>query len=1270
VTRHQQKPQRDPIVLFLGGLAIGIAALDILGWCLGVAAWGGWVAARPRMVPTTALSIMLLGVGVACGAPARDGSRAYRWMILASSATTLLIAGSAAVAYALRSSLGPERLFLYDLTEVGALYRGRMSPQTAGALVCVALALTLTVSSPPRRRAAQVLGSITALVAVTALGGHIYGVVKLFGVSNVTGMALPTAVALLVLAGGIAALQPEFGIRALLSHEGPAGRHARHLVLAALLIPFGTALLLRGGELLGWYDANFRAGAYLAFTVALLVAAACAATVSLFREEAEREKLDAERSARQMSEAVSRQLREQIGERERAEQALAEREARLAVTLRSIGDAVIATDGDERVSVLNRVAEELTGWTIEEAVGRPLREVFNIINEDTHQPAVNPVDRVLREGIVVGLANHTALVARDGTARPIADSAAPIRDPDGRVSGAVLVFRDQTEERRAEKALRESEQRFRLALRNAPVSVAAQDRDLRYVWAYNQKTAPPEGIVGKRDEEIFTPDEAARIGAIKRRVLAENVEHREQMWLDRPSGRIFLDLYFEPIRDGEGRVVGVGSATVDLTRSKLAEDALRKSEENARARAVQLQAVLDCIADGVLVYDREGRIVRSTPAADRLLQLPPGEREAPVVERVTRQYEIFTEDGCRVEPEDMVAVRAAVRGEKVSGTIQQVRSGRSEPRWLMISGMPLIVEGVQTGAVLSMTDLTERKRAEQELAIVTRLYAVLSRVNEVIVRTRDEQALYESVCRIVAEEGGFPLVWVGLVSGRNVWPAASCGGATEYLRDVRVEVDGELGQGPTGTAVREDRPVINDDFDVNPATGPWRLATARYGLRASAAFPLHRGGSVIGALTFYAANAGAFTSKQVDLIKALCADVSYALDAMQHERHRAEAEQALRESEQCLREADRHKDEFLGMLSHELRNPLAPIRNSVYILRQAKPGSEQAQHARTVIERQAEHLTRLVEDLLDVTRIARGKIELRRTRIDLREVVRRAADDFRQLLRERGIALRTTLPPEDVWADADATRIAQVIGNLFHNSAKFVRGGGEVAISLRAVGARAEISVQDTGTGIDPALLPRIFDAFVQGERTLERADGGLGLGLALVKGITELHGGAVAAGSEGRGKGAEFVVSLPTVEPEAAHEAPRAASSGAGQRRRVLVVDDNRDAADSLAELVELLGHAAEVAYDGPSALATARANAPDVVLCDIGLPGMSGYDVAKALRATVMRNVLLVALTGYARPEDQRAATEAGFDRHLAKPASPAEIEELLASRAPMPA
>jgi PAS domain S-box-containing protein len=398
--------------------------------------------------------------------------------------------------------------------------------------------------------------------------------------------------------------------------------------------------------------------------------------------------------------------------------------------------------------------------------------------------------------------------------------------------------------------------------------------------------------------------------------------------------------------------------------------------------------------------------------------------------------------------------------------------------------------------------------------------------------------------------------------------------------------------------------------------------------------------------------------------------VGAAMDIEESKR----AAQALGDANERLREADRRKTEFLAMLSHELRNPLAPIRNALYILEHAAPAGDAARRAKEVASRQIGHVTRLVDDLLDVTRIARGKIELRCADLDLAGVARRTADDYRALMSDRGLALDVDVPAAPVVVHGDATRLAQVLGNLLSNAAKFTPPGGRVSLSLQVEDGRAVIHVRDTGSGIAPEVLPTLFEPFTQARQTIARSEGGLGLGLSLVKGLVALHGGDVAAASEGGERGTDLVVRLPlaprTERAPPAREAARVAPApepAPAPSRRVLVIDDNHDAADSVAELVKLLGHAAIVAYDAFAGLAKAAECAPDVVLCDIGLPGMDGYEFARRLRASPdHRAVRLVAVSGYAQPEDVARALEAGFDAHVAKPPDPLRIEQLVGAGA----
>jgi signal transduction histidine kinase len=379
-----------------------------------------------------------------------------------------------------------------------------------------------------------------------------------------------------------------------------------------------------------------------------------------------------------------------------------------------------------------------------------------------------------------------------------------------------------------------------------------------------------------------------------------------------------------------------------------------------------------------------------------------------------------------------------------------------------------------------------------------------------------------------------------------------------------------------------------------------------------------------------------------------------------------------------LADADRRKDEFLAMLAHELRNPLASIRNSAWLIRSLAVGDDLRWPAGS-IERQVGHLARLVDDLLDVSRVSRGKLTLLKQEIDLADVVRRAAEASRPLLEARGHELTVELPQEPAWVQGDSTRLEQVVCNLLNNAAKYVPDGGHVRLSVRREGAEVVVRVSDDGIGISADLLPRVFDLFAQGDRSLARSEGGLGIGLTLVKSLAEMHDGSAEARSEGPGKGSEFTVRLPAItvtadgERRARDEAKNAEPlatlpSVIARSRRVLAVDDNADAVESLAVLLGMQGHQVRTAHDGPDALEQAEAFRPEVVILDVGLPRMDGYEVARRLREREgMRGVLLVALTGYGREEDRRRSLEAGFDRHLVKPVDPDVLRDVLGLPSP---
>jgi signal transduction histidine kinase len=376
-------------------------------------------------------------------------------------------------------------------------------------------------------------------------------------------------------------------------------------------------------------------------------------------------------------------------------------------------------------------------------------------------------------------------------------------------------------------------------------------------------------------------------------------------------------------------------------------------------------------------------------------------------------------------------------------------------------------------------------------------------------------------------------------------------------------------------------------------------------------------------------------------------------------------ERKLQSIADALEEAQRRKDDFIAMLGHELRNPLAPIRNVVHYLKLTSPTDARVQRSYDMIERQVSHMARLIDDLLDVSRISHGKIQLKKTRVDIAHIMRTCAEDFYPLMQNSSLQFDVRVPLTPVWVFGDEARLQQIVTNLLTNAMKFTDPGGTVVLRLSLNATGAEIAVADTGIGIEPNVLKHIFDPFCQADKSTDRSGGGLGLGLALVKGLAELHGGHVRAESAGIGRGTQLTLQLPLQAPVAPSDAglQRSAESSSATRR-VLVIEDNVDAADSLQMLLSVLGHEVALAYTGSDGLAKADLFKPDVILCDIGLPGsMDGYAVARVLRGTPhFATVVLIAMTGYGQDEDRKRAHQAGFDCHLTKPVNLDTLQELL--------
>jgi PAS domain S-box-containing protein len=782
----------------------------------------------------------------------------------------------------------------------------------------------------------------------------------------------------------------------------------------------------------------------------------------------------------------------------------------------SIGDAVITTDLQGRVTSVNSVAEFLTGWTQDEAQGQALEAVFRLVNEQSGQPVENPAVWALREGQVGGLANQSVLIARDGRRRAIDVSVVPIKDEQGKVLAVVLVFRDVTEARRALElrlllsAIVESSDDAIIS-KNLDGIIVSWNKGAERLYGYTA-----EEIVGRPLSLLVPPDHPDELPAIMERLRrGEHIEHYETVRLRKAGSRVDVSLTISPVKGPDGTIIGASKIARDITARKQAEQTTRFLAEAS--------ATLAELADHESTLRRVAQL--AVPSFADWCAVDVRQADGSV-----RRLAITHTDPARVELAHDLSRCYPLQPTDTHGVMKVLRTGESE--W---------------AATIPASLLVEVARDEEHLRILRGL------------------DLKSYICAPIPSRTGT----LGVLTF-----AMAESGRTYNQGDLRAAED--------------------------------------------------------------LADRAAIAIENVSLLAA-------------------------------LKEADRRKDEFLAMLAHEMRNPLAPIQNAVRILRAKGPPVPELQWARDVIDRQVAQMTRMVDDLLDVSRISRGKIELRKERVELAKVVSIAVEGSRPLLEKWEHKLRVTLPPEPIYLDADLTRLAQVLLNLLNNAAKYTDRGGRVWLTAAQEREEAILRVKDTGIGIPQEMLPHIFEMFRQVDRSLERAQGGLGIGLTLVQRLVEMHGGTVRAFSAGPGKGSEFLVRLPVAGKVTSQGSVRPAGEGekaaAPARCRILVVDDNQDAARSLAMLLRMMGHEVHTAHDGLEAVGAAAAFGPDVVLLDIGLPKLNGYKAGRRIREQQGQGVVLIALTGWGQEDDRRHSKEAGFEYHMTKPVDFDALQALLA-------
>jgi signal transduction histidine kinase/CheY-like chemotaxis protein len=693
-------------------------------------------------------------------------------------------------------------------------------------------------------------------------------------------------------------------------------------------------------------------------------------------------------------------------------------------------------------------------------------------------------------------------------------------------------------------------------------------------------------------------------------------------------------------------------------------------------RSGSFRALFNAIPAGLLIVGADGRVSFANEEARRIL----GGGVLLDSAGAHDGYKSCPGDvGERMKLENCPAVQAALRGEESRGLVAGIKKLDGKAAVVALSGAPIKDEsGNISGAVGVIQEISEqanpinlRNESEREYALELEAARLLQNISTRLIQANNIDELYDQIL-----ETAMQLLHSDYACFQLFIPERGEKGELHLLRQ-RGFNEADIGawewvtprsRSSCGLALNtRHRIVFPDVLQCDYMAGSIYLETYnKIGIRAVQTTPLlSRDGTLIGMFSTYWRRPHELTESEIlilDVLARLAADLI----------ERAQVEQALRRSEERyrnlareLQKADRRKDDFIGILSHEIRNPLASIMLCLSLLKKAEPGGEQAKKAMEIIERQAAQLSRLVDDLLDVTRINRGKIELKKERVELNALVRQAVDDYREKFKEKEVALDYQPASTELYVEADPARITQVVGNMLHNAVKYTDPGGHTLVSITESNFQqcVEIRVQDSGIGMSPQLLQNLFVPFMQADQSMGRSGSGLGVGLFLAKGLAQLHGGDLSAHSDGPGKGSVFTVRLPLADGPALARVDEAAATASCHRLRVLVIEDNKDVADTLKLLLVEEGHEVLVAQEGREGLDKAKEFHPDLLLCDIGLPGMDGYEVARSFRADAdLKNVYLVSLTGYARPKDIQKSKEAGFHYHLAKPVSLEKIKTTL--------
>jgi PAS domain S-box-containing protein len=994
-----------------------------------------------------------------------------------------------------------------------------------------------------------------------------------------------------------------------------------------------------------------------------------------------------------------------ITDRKRAEEALRESEERYRQLVALLPVAVYTCEaGTNIITFYNEQAATL--WGRAPRVGDTNERFCGSyklwLPDGTFLPHdQTPMAVALHEGRA--FRNQEVVIERpDGTCITVLVNIDPVRDAEGRLVGAVNVFHDTTALKQAEAALRQSERRFREMINALPAAVYTTDTEGRLThfnpaciefsgrtpelgndrWCVSWRLYYPDGTPMPHDQ---CPMAVA---------MKEGRPVRgQEIIAERPDGtRVWCEPHPTPLRDAEGQIIGGINMLVDVTERKQMEATLRERETWLAGQSEALEAALNgaplVTSLGLLVRTATGLLGPDVRAAFYLAN-----PEGTAMHHVVGMHPDYAAavDGFEIGPDSLACGLAAHTGQPI--LTSDVTQEPLWASWLWLAekfdfrgcwSIPIhtsarkyvgslaiywrqpceatardveFVSQVSQAAAIIIArhqEAEDRSRAQAAERKQTERLRLLWEAAAVLLKADNPDTMLRGLLGKIGSHLGVDTYFNFLVndSGDALRLASYEGIPEETARTItRLE----FGQAVCGTVALHRQPIVATR--IQQSDDPKVQLVKSFGIRSYACNPLLAGDRLFGTLSFASRIRDEFDPDEVAFIETIC---HYA--TMAYERLRLLNE---------LKEADRRKDEFLATLAHELRNPLAPVRNAVKVLNLKGSDLPEARRCRSVIERQVEHLTRLIDDLLDISRISRNKLELRRERIELAEVINSAVESSRPLVEQRGHELTVTLPPEPVYLNGDMVRLAQTFLNLLNNAAKYTERGGHIALIAEREGGEMVVRVRDTGVGFPPEKVSRLFEMFYQVDNSLEKSEGGLGIGLSLVKRLVELHGGSVKAHSNGVGKGSEFIVRLPVLvekpQPQPSHELDTNGQPKVIIARRILVVDDNQDSADSIARLLQLKGNEVYTAYDGLQGVEAAEQLRPDVVMLDIGMPRLNGEDACRRIRAEAWgKDIVLIALTGWGQEEDRRRCVDAGFDHHLTKPVDYDALMKLLDSQA----